>query len=394
MDQAQAYSALGDLDSATNLLSHIANTGKPYTRHDSVLIANSRSTELAVLCNKGLWEEADSVFSKMQSEVEYFPISVFSYYVKCLSLCYLGKSDSVPYYLQLGESSCSDLSDSCAMARARMIYAIQLGDYKSAYDLSASMYAITDTIMRKTLEGNAALAQRDFFQQRSENERVMAERRKTMIIGICILGSMLFIFSALYYGIRIRVKNAELRDVSNRINLIYNRMQDHIAENQALSKTIAEKDSLIDTLNSDNTYATLKNLALDIFIKDLKSISASCSIMYRVVEENEQRLLIRKMKAELERMRNTRNLTAVEDLVDKYHDNIMAEARKELHELGERSLNLLCLIYSGLDSDVICILLDMKPNSFGPTKSRLRSKIERCKSDRKDFFIKALNKES
>lgn len=275
-----------------------------------------------------------------------------------------------------------------------MIYAIQLGDYKSAYDLSASMYAITDTIMRKTLEGNAALAQRDFFQQRSENERVMAERRKTMIIGICILGSMLFIFSALYYGIRIRVKNAELRDVSNRINLIYNRMQDHIAENQALSKTIAEKDSLIDTLNSDNTYATLKNLALDIFIKDLKSISASCSIMYRVVEENEQRLLIRKMKAELERMRNTRNLTAVEDLVDKYHDNIMAEARKELHELGERSLNLLCLIYSGLDSDVICILLDMKPNSFGPTKSRLRSKIERCKSDRKDFFIKALNKES
>lgn len=398
MDNAKGYVSLQEYDSALNILSQLP---VPDDSRDSVLLAEVLDIRQIIFFNRGEYSKADSVFGKRLKLNKYSPVGSMNYHIEVLTLTKLGRTVPAARYLHKGDSLIGDCQDTLTMKLAHSFHKASCGDYRTAFEMIDTIYGLNVKIENNAYRNEASLAQRDYYNKKSEDERIKAERRKIIVIAICLIATLFMIGVFVYYRMHLRMKNLEIADMANHIMLITKHLADRNTENEQLSVLIKEKDSKIEAFNRakdgimdvDDGRKELKNRVMSLFARDLRKLSTTCSELYSTTEEGNYQVLLKRIKGDLSNIRNPRHLKTIESLVNEYRNNIIAQARCDLKGLDNKSFMVLSLFYSGIDSGIISVVLDIKQNSIGPTKSRLRTKIEHCGSKNSQFYIDVLNEE-
>lgn len=389
-DLANSYTGLGLNDSAMITISQIP---QPMNYSDSVASAVALDIKLTALFNKGCYVDADSVFNQRLQFRDYYPMGSRLFHLKALMLCNGGRVNDALHYLQAGDSLVSDRIDSIVMNRAHIMYEAAQGDYHKVFRITDTLYGIRDRMYNQLNLNEASLAQRDYFNKKSENEHIIAERRKLIIIGTAIF-ALIFVFSiTIIYRMKLRIKNILLQNTASDLIAANERYVFLTAEISELNDTVASKDSKINELthklsnNSQSCSYELNQIVYMNFATYWKRITAASRILLETDDTKSKVMASRNLQKEIAQLQSDKSYYTIEKLVNTYHGNIMNNARRELNDLKEKELRLLCLIISGIEPELISIFYGVSRNSFGPLRIRLRKRIENCRSVNREIYL-------
>ena len=97
------------------------------------------------------------------------------------------------------------------------------------------------------------------------------------------------------------------------------------------------------------------------------------------------------MKLIVDRFKETKTIQELEELVNKYCDNVMEILRKDVPNLNEEDYRQLCYHYAGFSGKLISILLEKSQSNVYLRKSRLKEKIIQINPQNIDVILRYLS---
>ena len=107
--------------------------------------------------------------------------------------------------------------------------------------------------------------------------------------------------------------------------------------------------------------------------------------------ENVGSIMLRKLDGELKKLRSDDSFKDIEGAVDAYMGNIMTLLRKECDFLKKDDFVFLSLLFAGLSTRSVCLLLDIKYKLFYLRKSRLSKRISESEAPHKELFLSKMS---
>ncbi len=147
-------------------------------------------------------------------------------------------------------------------------------------------------------------------------------------------------------------------------------------ENKRLSSELTEKSIVVEHLFREK-WGTLNALCREYFDKgDLENVGS---------------IMLRKLDSELKKLRSDDSFKEIEGAVDTYMGNIMTLLRQECDFLKKDDLVFLSLLFAGMSTRSVCLLLDIKYKLFYLRKSRLSKRISESEASHKELFLSKMN---
>lgn len=147
-------------------------------------------------------------------------------------------------------------------------------------------------------------------------------------------------------------------------------------------------NDLTKALNDGSHKAEQLRAMIDnLYVERMATINKLCDEYFaRSVSEKTKATLYKEVEKEILSLRDSKNIEALEEAVNKYMDNILQKLHAEIPQLSSADSTFLTYIYAGFSPKAICIFTDIKIKNFYNRRSRLREKILETDAPSKQLF--------
>ncbi|MDE6396957.1 MAG: hypothetical protein K2K84_06780, partial [Muribaculaceae bacterium] len=135
----------------------------------------------------------------------------------------------------------------------------------------------------------------------------------------------------------------------------------------------------------------LKVAVSDLMRKHFDTINRLCGDYFEMADTPAlKKIIYNKVEAEINRLKEAKNIKALEQTINQYCDNVMVRIDEQLPELSEKERLLLIYLYSGMSARTICVLTDIQLKNFYMRRQRLKSKILASDAPDKEYFAEMM----
>lgn len=119
----------------------------------------------------------------------------------------------------------------------------------------------------------------------------------------------------------------------------------------------------------------------------LDTLNMLCNEYFEKSESEKVKLsLYNEVEKHILALRDTKSITELESIVNRYMDNILVKIREQLPELNRKDLIFLTYHYAGFSPRAVCIFTDIKIKNYYNRRSRLKDRILESNAPDKEIF--------
>ena len=185
------------------------------------------------------------------------------------------------------------------------------------------------------------------------------------ISGICILALLLFIF--------------------------YQQSRHKIHKTQQLIDNYAE--TILELRDSINSNASSQSAIINELFEGRFSILNDIGNTFADLSDGvtDQKLLYKEVKEIISRFENPKTLTELEEIINRYKNNLMQKFRDDFPSLSNDEYQQVCYHYAGFSPKFISLLMHQKYPTIYKRRTRIKEKIMASDSAHKEELIANLN---
>ncbi|MDE6006375.1 MAG: hypothetical protein K2G67_02345 [Muribaculaceae bacterium] len=427
VDYLMNLSSSGDIQNAQEQF--LANNEAWIGTNDSALISYNLTRYVLCLIDNGMISDAKSLLAESDN---FNPHIAFQsqYYNALFEISLLDNNiPKAQAYLDSIEKDDDEGIGEVRYLDAKSKYLKKKGDYKRALEVTDSIILISNEKIKALLTQSVVAAQRDFYDDVAKEEALKAENNRNTLIIVSVGALILILLALFYYRYHIKLKNIELQ---NKINQIYNLSQnlDRLTyENSGLNESVHSQEEALNKLTSE-LELNLQNIErmkeeikqkeeADKYYRelisnekgdatgpyDMTTIRKELEKLQIKEKENNERIrdlysrrldyfnkfsniyltkkdspkvkktLVSDFEEMLEDMKKTITSGEVEQQVNLFFDDVIAELRQKCNTLSEKDLLMTTLIYAGFMPRYIAEVCGYSPNYFYVKKNRIIKKI-------------------
>lgn len=118
-----------------------------------------------------------------------------------------------------------------------------------------------------------------------------------------------------------------------------------------------------------------------------------CDIYYDHSGSSRQKTLVYdKLSQTITSIKNDRErLDNMEEAVNRYRHNLMAQLREQMPKLSERDMRIALYSFAGFSNRAIALFIDSDPITVSKMKYNLKQKIKRAETDSQEMLCAALS---
>lgn len=374
LDIASQYHAQKQYDQAEELYSQLMAEND----HNAYLYSYAARflAKQKLFGRKPAYDKADSLYSAVL-EKGVLPLSSEDYVYLGLISERKGERDVSEQYCRLSEQAIKSQIDSDVfyLNRARILEL--RGNNEEALLSFKKALDIENRIFYAQLEQSIAHAMEEhyFNQSNQEKEKGRLQLYLALLIGVLLSGVVAWLMDRLYRAKKaILEQMAQIHDFSCDLeklqskNTVFRSLLDHYVKDK-----IRSLNSLADTFFSwDSDYVRQKE---------------------RNVGSHTKEELVETFQKQLETFRKSPEFySALENVLNVSHDNIMVRAREEMKHEKKVDFDLVSLFFAGFPAKSICFLKNMTEASVRMRKTRLKLYFASLPNHRGDEFVKILER--
>lgn len=251
--------------------------------------------------------------------------------------------------------------------------------YRQALEKFEVAVNIQDSLSYSILNQSVLSAQKDYFKQQSEYDTYRLKVRSLTTMTIVILAALIVCVIGILSYRRIRSKDTEIEDYINQV-----------------SDMVELMSRLSDTIRHENkeTISEFKIQIGNLYRLKFNFLDEICRQYYSYSHTRvKQRQIFATVEAKISELTDDMEFKALESIVDSFKNGVMNKLRMEFPQFREEDFKMMCYWYAGFSSASMSLLLkEENMNIIYKRKSRLKDRIEKSDSPRKDFFIEELYK--
>lgn len=145
----------------------------------------------------------------------------------------------------------------------------------------------------------------------------------------------------------------------------------------------------ISTLLTERTNHNheLESKVNELYGSRLDTLNMLCNEYFEKGDSERMKLtLYNEVEKHIMTLRDHKSISELEDIVNRYLDNILVRVKEQLPELSRKDLTFLTYLYAGFSPRAICIFTDIKIKNFYNRRSRLKDRIMASDAPDKDYF--------
>lgn len=274
------------------------------------------------------------------------------------------------------------INDRISYFDAFRIYSVKIGDYKLAYTYMDSLLHLQNNIVYDLFKRDVVIAQKEHYHnQANEATSLVSKTKSKLLLSLTISVLIIFLILILYKWSVAR-KNKKINEGVERLLLLTDKFKVNTEEYKKISETLKSRNEEIEVLNNNirklykDRWETLNELCYDYFEQTDSKIR--------------QKQILGNIEKNINLLRSKKNIALLESSVDKYMNGLIADIRQECDYLSERDVTFIILILSGLSPRTVCLITDLKLQSFYTRRRRIVEAIEQSSCSSKQRFIDAL----
>lgn len=333
---------------------------------DSVLRSSCMSELIVHYVESGQFERATSLYEKYKSDNSFNALYSKFYSSISLLLAHNNNDEESEIFQRIASQKARTKGDSILiLTNAAKICELR-GEFQQAYSLLSEAKSIEVKNIRKQLEHPILTIQKEYLEKELEFNKYKQTVQFQKSVLIIVLIFLLAITIVVYLRYLIKTREHMISEYADVIS--------ELRQTQQENKTIVSEllqNSFKDQFKFLNSIGdTIFNQAND--VKGLK------------IAYNEMKLIV-------DRFKETKTIQELEELVNKYCDNVMEILRKDVPNLNEEDYRQLCYHYAGFSGKLISILLEKSQSNVYLRKSRLKEKIIQINPQNIDVILRYLS---
>ncbi len=255
-----------------------------------------------------------------------------------------------------------------AVIMMKYIMAKKSGDYRTALDAHRKLFLLKDSLAVNTLSMQVSESQRDYYKDMNQIESQKKIQAFYLAVFLMIIISILIIGFTLFYRERLKRKNLE----------IFHQM--------------SEMRELLKSLNIQKSETQESKKIIEyLYQSKFSSLNSICEKYFDWKDDNSNKeKLYSAFKSELSHISDSDYLLDLENIVNKYYNNIIFLLRTHVPSLNEEDLKILVMVFSRLSTRSICLLLNLNKVNFYSKIKRIKSKIQKSKYSDNDFILQMI----
>ena len=266
--------------------------------------------------------------------------------------------DSAKYYLEKERLVNPDYANSLLYNLVSYRLAKNSNNYAEALNFVEKIKDIDNHDINTLIDNNAAVAEKDFYNQKALDERYKSVIFKGISILIICIAIILICFLYAYHRFKLKNQRIENEKKIYQIKLFVEEQGD------LLKKLFSERFSEIDNLCSKYFKYTETNKPVSNIVKDVEK-------QFSLLKESE-------------------NMTSLQNYVNHVNDNLINKFKSNLPDLKETDYQFITYKLAGFSPRSICLLMDISTQNYYTKCNRLRNKVEKSESKYKDELLEAL----
>lgn len=332
---------------------------------DSVLWSSCMSELIVHYVESGQYEKATILYEKYKSDNSINALYPKFYSSIFLLLAHNNKYGESDIYQRIAWQKARTKGDTILIMTNLAKISELKGEYQQAYSLLNKARSIEVKNVRKQLEHPILMIQKEYLEKELEFNKYKqnAQFQKSILIIILILLLSITIF--IYFRYLIKKREYKISEYSDVILELRQKLQ----ENKTVMSELLQN-------SFKNQFKILNSVGDTIFnqTNDLKG----------------QKIVYNEIKNIVERFKDRKTYLELEQLVNKYCNNVMETLRTEVPSLDDEDYRQLCYHYAGFSGKLISLLLEKSQSNVYLRKSRLKEKIIQINPHNIDVILRCL----
>ena len=297
-------------------------------------------------------------------------------------LVYDGETEKARALLDKYDPDKLEINDRVSYYDSYRRYAKKIGDLKLYSSFTDTLLNIQSDVFANISKRDVIVAQKEHYHNRANEATSLASKTKSRLFFTLALSIILIILILIFYRWSVARKNRKINEGVERLLLITDKFKVNTQEYEKISHTLKDRNEEIEILSEGisklykDRWEILNELCYDYFEQE--------------DSKHRQKQILGNIEKNIALMRSKKNIALLESSVDKYMGGIIADIRKECEFLTERDITFIILILSGLSPRTICLITDLKLQSFYTRRRRIIEAIENSDCESKQRFIEAL----
>lgn len=333
---------------------------------DSVLRSSCMSELIVHYVESGQYEKATILYEKYKLDNSINALYPKFYSSIFLLLAHNNKYGESDIYQRIAWQKARTKGDTILIMTNLAKISKLKGEYQQAYSLLNKARSIEVKNVRKQLEHPILTIQKEYLEKELEFNKYKqnAQFQKSILIIILILLLSITIF--IYFRYLIKKREYKISEYSDVILELRQKLQ----ENKTVMSELLQN-------SFKNQFKILNSVGDTIFnqTNDLKG----------------QKIVYNEIKNIVERFKDRKTYLELEQLVNKYCNNVMETLRTEVPSLDDEDYRQLCYHYAGFSGKLISLLLEKSQSNVYLRKSRLKEKIIQINPQNIDVILRYLS---
>jgi len=333
---------------------------------DSVLRSSCMSELIVHYVESGQYEKATILYEKYKSDNSINALYPKFYSSIFLLLAHNNKYGESDIYQRIAWQKARTKGDTILIMTNLAKISELKGEYQQAYSLLNKARSIEVKNVRKQLEHPILTIQKEYLEKELEFNRYKQQSQLKISVLIGILVVLLCTTIILYLRHIIKRREFKISEYSDVIIELRNKqIKNESIVSELLQNSFKDQFKFLNSIGD-----TIFNHTSD--VKGLK------------IAYNEMKLIV-------DRFKETKTIQELEELVNKYCDNVMEILRKDVPNLKEEDYRQLCYHYAGFSGKLISLLLEKSQSNVYLRKSRLKEKIIQINPQNIDVILRYLS---
>ena len=238
-----------------------------------------------------------------------------------------------------------------------------LGDYKNALINFKHLFYYQDSLLGKTLQQPLLKAQRDYYQSELQLSEIKNQNRRLTIVLLSFSTLLIFFIPWFIYKNRVRMREDRIREHVDALNEL----------RYKLSKKDEQMNETVQALQTQKSNArTLEIKLSELFHEQYKILNDLCATYYE--NSKNKNKIVQEFESVVEGFSGN-DYFKLEELINKYKNDVIFLLRRELPNFKEKDFRLLCYFCAGFSVKTISVITKQKEETLWVYKGRLIKKI-------------------
>ena len=238
-----------------------------------------------------------------------------------------------------------------------------LGDYKNALINFKHLFYYHDSLLGKTLQQPLLKAQRDYYQSELQLSEIKNQNRRLTIVLLSFSALLIFFIPWFIYKNRVRMREDRIREHVDALNEL----------RYKLSKKDEQMNETVQALQTQKSNArTLEIKLSELFHEQYKMLNDLCATYY--ANSKNKNKIVQEFESVVEGFSGN-DYFKLEELINKYKNDVIFLLRRELPNFKEKDFRLLCYFCAGFSVKTISVITKKKEDTLWVYKGRLIKKI-------------------